>query len=149
MAEENLADVMEVRFILEERLKVSDQTTDFEYMYLNRLGANKRWNSYCQDVAAVHGSVRYNHILRKCVDIILTKVRNISLFVYLIKFNAIVHQCIQSFYSFSEHHLSFQCPPEYREDIERNERSPNGEQSVPPTKRSLSNLHYKVKHFEI
>lgn len=32
--------------------------------------------SYYQDVARVHGSVRHNHSLRKCVDTILTKVRN-------------------------------------------------------------------------
>uniref|UniRef100_A0A3Q4BDT1 LMBR1 domain containing 2a n=1 Tax=Mola mola TaxID=94237 RepID=A0A3Q4BDT1_MOLML len=62
-----------------------------------------------EDVAAVHGSVRYNHSLRKCVDIILTK-----------------------------------CPTEYREDIKRNDRSPDGEQNVPPTKRGLGNLHNKV-----
>ncbi|XP_076587142.1 G-protein coupled receptor-associated protein LMBRD2a isoform X2 [Chaetodon auriga] len=62
-----------------------------------------------EDVAGVHGSVRYNHCLRKCVDTILTK-----------------------------------CPPEYREEMERNMENSAGEQNVLPTKRSLVNLHKKV-----
>lgn len=112
-------------------------------------------------MADVHGSVRDNHGLRKCVDTILTKVRNTPLFVYLIKFTrkykfflfmctSKMSCCIYSFYSqvqWDSLHLSvisFQCPTEYREEMESDVERSDGEQNVPPTKRGLVNLHKKV-----
>lgn len=40
--------------------------------------------------------------------------------------------------------LSFQCPADYREEMERRAESSGGEKNVLPTKRSLINLHKKV-----
>ncbi len=40
--------------------------------------------------------------------------------------------------------ISFQCPTEYQEEMERNVESSGGEQTALPTKRILMNLHKKV-----
>ncbi|XP_041793274.1 G-protein coupled receptor-associated protein LMBRD2a [Chelmon rostratus] len=78
-------------------------------MATEKAAAEENLADVMEDVAGVHGSVRYNHCLRKCVDTILTK-----------------------------------CPPEYREEMEKNTENSAGEQNVLPTKRGLVNLHKKV-----
>lgn len=75
--------------------------------------------------------------------------------VFLFTKTSKVQCCIYSFYSSVLClHLSagsFQCPPEYREEMEKNTENSAGEQNVLPTKRGLVNLHKKVMtifHFQ-
>lgn len=53
-----------------------------------------------------------------------------------VRYNHSLRKCVDT--------ILTKCPTEYREEMERNGESSGGEGSVPPSKRSLINLHKKV-----
>lgn len=91
-----------------------------------------------QDVADVNVSVRNNRHLRKCVDTILTKVRK-NMFVHLQNSMLPLQFVVRSS---PEHHLSFQCPSRYQEEMITDTSDRGG--NVQPTERDLVSLHKKV-----
>lgn len=103
---------------------------------------------FFQEVATVHESVRYNHVFRKFVDTILTKVTTTRdlLFSVLI-YKPDIYCSIPC--SLHVSLISFQCPTVYQEEMGRNVQSSRAEHNTLLAKRSLINLHKKVTLFFI